>query len=166
MPDNVFAGSVHVNGPLTVGSGGLIPSSGCISDSHVAGGANIDADKLQAKLRKGYAQESDTTAASEKRVIHVATAAGSLIAFEAGCVIANIGAATVTFDLRKNGTTVLSVTAVVSSAHAARQLVAGTISVIPYVDGDVFEVYITATAGGGTLGKGAFCQAVFDENPL
>ena len=34
-----------------------------------------------------------------------------------------------------------------------------------YVAGDVFEVDITATAGGGTLGQGLAVEVEFDENP-
>ena len=51
----------------------------------------------------------------------------------------------------------------VRRALSAYQLVAGTIDTTALAAGDVLEVDITATAGGGTLGKGVFCYADLHE---
>jgi len=63
----------------------------------------------------------------------------------------------------KNGTTILSATADFSSSDAARAVKTGTLSVTSYADGDVFEVVITATAGGGTLGTGVYVGLELSE---
>lgn len=159
----VFRNNVHVEGKLTCDD--FSPPAGCVGDAGISG--PVTASKLGSRLRKTYAQESATTAAAESRVIHVATAAGTVVGFSAGCVVANIGAAVVTFDLKKNGTTVLTGVITVDNGDAARAVVDGTLSgaAVAYVADDVFEVVIAATAGGGTLGKGAFCQMLCDENP-
>jgi hypothetical protein len=42
--------------------------------------------------------------------------------------------------------------------------VAGTVTTATLAAGDLLEVVITATAGGGTLATGVFCQVVTDES--
>ena len=86
-----------------------------------------------------------------------------MIAIEAGVVVQAAGAATVTVDLRKNGTTILSGVITLNNTHVAYAEVAGTISSARYVTGDVFEIVLTATAGGGTLPQGVYVNTIFRE---
>ena len=141
----------------------VVLSSGCVSNSNVSASAGIVASKLEHQYQPIYAQESATTAASEVRTLFIARGAGSLTSFNVGNIVACIGGATIVFDLKKNGTTVLSGTVTINNSHTARQQVAGTISSASFISGDVFELHITASAGGGTLGKGAFAQVKYTE---
>lgn len=71
--------------------------------------------------------------------------------------------ATVTVDIKKNGTTILSSVMTLNSTHSAREVVAGTLSVTTFADGDVFEAVIVATAGGGAVGTGLWGGIFVDE---
>ena len=152
-----------VDGDLIV-RGGLaaqsmsIPS-GAIGNAQVAAGANIDAAKLKHAHRANYAQESATNATAEARVVHVVVGATAVVqAFKAGCVVVAIGSATATVDIKKNGTSILSggTPITLNSSNTIRVPVSGTVTTTAAVAGDVFEVVITATSGGGTLAKGIF----------
>ncbi len=143
----------------------LVPSLGCISDVHVQAAANIAASKVEQRNRQVYAQESAAAAADGAYVIHVAGAAGAVVSFGAGCVVANIGNSVVEVDLLKNGNSILSAAIEIGSGDAARAVVAGTVSAETLAAGDVLEVNIDGTAGAGTLGKGVFAVLDVRENP-
>jgi hypothetical protein len=142
------------------------PPNGCITDAAVLTGTNIAAGKVYHRFNKSYRQPSATTAFVESQVVHVARTAGNVISFDVGAVVANIGAATVIFDMLKNGATVLTAQITLTSATAAYALLSGTIAggSATCVAGDVFELKIvSATVGGGTLAKGVFCRFVTEE---
>lgn len=162
MPETVFQGDLFVNGNLRAISAQLPTSA--VTNASVVAGAGIDATKLQHQHNKTFSQPN-TAATTETKVIHVAYGAGTVIAFRAGSIAIAVGGATVTLDLKKNGTTVLSAVITLDTGNVARVAEAGTVSVTAYAAGDVFEVVATATAGGGTLPTGLFAHAVFNENP-
>lgn len=163
MAVTVLQGDVHVAGSLTAGK--MTLPEAVVSDKNVAAGAAIDPNKSTGRGRFCYAQESDTSAATESRVIHaVYGTLGELISFRAGSVVANIGAATVTVDLLLNGVSVLTAPITLSASHTAYQLVAATFSVSSIATTNVLEVAIAATAGGGTLAKGVFAELVLNES--
>ncbi len=149
-------GNLYVSGSLSAGSFNL--PAGAVDNAAVIAGAAITADKLQHSHRANYAQASGTTAAADTRVIYtVHGATGVIQAAKFGAITPAIGAATVTIDVKKNGTTVLTGTIGLSSAQAARALVAGTIAGAgTVVAGDVLEIVMTVAAGGGTLPLGVF----------
>ncbi len=161
----------RIEDDLTVG-GTLTPKNmnlpaGSVTNAAVAAAAGLSASKLEHQHQPCYAQESDTTAAAEDFVLHVIRGVtGQVTAFDAGCVVANIGAAVVTVDLHKNGATVLTAAITIDSGDAAYAIVEGTIdpNEEDLVVDDVLEVIVTVAAGGGTLGKGAFAQAVIVED--
>jgi len=142
----------------------LLPS-GAVTAANIAAAAGVEATKLEHQHREIYQQESDTTSVSEDRVVHVVKGTtGDLKTFRAGSVVANIGAATITVDLHKNGSTILSAPITLDNGDAAYALVAGVISSEPVVADDVLEVVVVATAGGGTVGKGVFASLdVFED---
>jgi hypothetical protein len=123
----------------------------------------VDATKLKHQYVPTYAQPNGTAAVTERKAVHVARSAGTVAAIEAGIVTAAVGAATVTVDLRKNGTTILTSVITISVAQAAYARVAGAIASAAYIAGDVFELVVTATAGGGTLPQGLFVDTVLRE---
>ena len=83
------------------------PSS-CIGNSQVQAGAGIAASKLQHQHKKTFAQVG-TAAAVAGQVLHVATGAtGTITALEIGSIAACIGDATITVDMKKNGTSCLN----------------------------------------------------------
>lgn len=140
---------------------GFSAPADCIGDTNFNGSDPLSTGNQDHLHTKEFAQVG--TSASETKVIHYARAAGSVTGFRAGSVVANIGAATVTVDLKKNGTTVLSAVITLDNANAAYTAEAGTISSASYVSGDVFTVVTVATAGGGTLATGVYAAADFDE---
>lgn len=163
MPETVIPTDLFVNGRIRATSM-TVPTS-TITDASVQSGAAIDAAKLQHQHRAPYNQPN-TTATAETRVIYrcYGTTA-TLLAFHAGSIVANAGAATITVDLRKNGTTVLSGVITLDNTNTARVAEAGSVSVTALVAGDVLEVVTTATAGGGTIGTGLFAFATINEMP-
>lgn len=156
-------GDFHIAGALSATS--ITIPSGTVTDNAVQAAAGIQASKLQHQFQKGYAQESDTAASAEDRVIHtVYGATGTVVAFEAGSVVVCVGDATITIDLHKNGASILTTPIVLDSSNAAYVVEAGTISSGSIVDGDVLEIVITVNAGTGTLGKGVFTSCVVRED--
>lgn len=156
-----FSGDVVVPGTLYVGS--FVPSAGSVRNAGVAADAAIQATKLQHQYVQHYFKTG--TAATETVPIHVAYGAtGTIVAIKAGSIAIAVGAATVTIDLKKNGTTCLSAVITLDSGNTARVVEAGTLTVTDYVTGDFFELVITATAGGGTIPTGLGVVVVFRED--
>jgi len=156
-------GDVFINGNLRPKS--FSPPAESITNAAIKAAAGIEAEKTEHLHRQIYAQESDTTAAAESRVVHVVYGAtGDVVAFEAGIVVACIGDATITIDLKKNGVSVLTGAIVLDSTNAVRIVEAATIDTAGLVDGDVLEVVVTVNAGTGTLGKGVFAALTVHEN--
>jgi hypothetical protein len=139
-----------------------LPES-CVVNANVSGSDPLAAAKTRHRHLRTQRQAHGTAATAERRVVHVAHAAGTVSAFRVGPVVAAVGDSTATLDLYKNGTTVLSGTVVVNNSKAAYSKTTGTVSSAAYVAGDVFEVVQTISAGTGTLPQGVFADAVFDE---
>lgn len=143
--------------------GGLSVPALAVGNSAIAAAAGIEASKLQHQHQPVFAQPN-TTATSETRALHVCYGAtGTVIAFRAGSIAINAGAATVTVDIKKNGTSILSAPITLNSSNTNRVVAAGTISTPGLVAGDLLEVVTVATAGGGTLATGVYAQAIITE---
>ena len=162
-----FEGNIVFAGRITPEA--LDIPAGALVNAGVASNAGLAVGKLEHQHQPPYAQESDTTAAAEDRVIHtVYGLTGKIEAFAVGCVVANVGAAVVTFDLHKNGATVLTATVDVDSGDAAYAVVEATVDPAEedLAADDVLEVIVTVAAGGGTLGKGVFARTVISEDAV
>lgn len=154
-------GDLVVTGRLTAGH--ISYPSNEISNAAIASDAGIDAEKLEHQYCKSYSQPN-TTATAETRILHVVHGdTAEVLEFEAGSIVANVGAATVTVDLKKNGTTILSAVITLDNTNTAYVTEAGTISSANLVDGDVLTIVTTATAGGGTIATGFFCSVKLRE---
>lgn len=157
-------GNFHVAGTLSAED--FTPPDGCIDNAAIEAATGIDATKLEHQFALTYAQ-ANAAAADETRVIHCAYGAtGTIVSFEAGSIAACVGDSTVTVDLKKNGTTVLSAVITLDSTNTARVAEAATISTASYVDGDVLEVIVDATIGTGTLATGLFATAILREDAV
>lgn len=159
---NVFQGDLHVTGTITAGA--LTPSGGTVKNSSVssAAGDEIVATKLEHQHVLVYGKAG--TAASETFGLYTAYGDGSIVSVKAASVAIAVGSATVTVDLKKNGTTVLSSVITLDSGNTARVAEAGTLSVTTYGDGDFFELVIVATASGGTIPTGLQVTVVLRED--
>jgi hypothetical protein len=159
---NTIQGDLYVIGAL-VAQRVTLPAS-TVGDAQMNSSSPIGADKSQHQHKKLLAQAYGVAAVSERRVVHIAQAAGSIYRFLASLVLANVGAATCSVDLKKNGTSIL--TAPISLTTGTAYIpVDASVATPAYVAGDVFEIAMTATAGGGTLGQGFFAEATFRELP-
>jgi len=157
---NRIEGDVVITGTLYAQAQQLPASS--VGNTEVKSTDPISAGKLQHQRKLTVAQPN-TTATTETRTIFVATAAGTLKSFEAGSIAACAGAATITVNLLKNNVSVLSAAITLNSSSTNRVSQAGMILTADFVDGDWFEVVITATAGGGTIGTGLAASLTLNE---
>jgi hypothetical protein len=152
---------LHV-GTLTASS--FTPPASSVSNASIEAGANVDAAKLDHQHQQVVTQVHGSAAVDERRVIHVVKGAtATLIAFRAGVVVACIGDSTITVDLRKNGTTMLTAVISIDSGDAAYAILSATLASTSLVTGDVLEVVIDATVGTGTLGQGLFAEVTLRE---
>lgn len=135
-----------------------------ITNVHIQAASGVDASKLDHQHARGYGTGSATTAATARQVLFIARAAGTVRELVATLVDACAGAATVEVDLLKNGVTICTTTITFDNADADYAVLAAVLDAaeVDFVADDVFEIDVTATAGGGTLGKGIAAEVHFD----
>jgi len=155
----------HRNGTFTFASGVKLPAA-AVGDGQFDGNSPLATIKQRHRKQHTYRQSNGVAAASDQQAVHVGYGAtGSVVAARAGVRTAGTGGGmSVTVDVRKNGTSILTAVITITSAQAAFALVAGSVATAAYLSGDVFEVVVTATAGGGTLPQGLFVDLIFDED--
>lgn len=100
------------------------------------------------------AQVNGTAATAERRIVHQAFNAGTILGVQACAIVPCTGTSVVNIDVKKNGVTVLSSTLSLNSTPVAYQQVTGTLSVTTFVAGDVLDITITPVAGTGAVGQG------------
>ena len=159
-----IAGNVtfQQGGTVTFRGGCVLPPS-VVGNDQVSAVSPIGAAKVEHQYMPILAQPHGTAAVADRRVVHVARSAGTVEQFRAGPVVPATGDSTVTVDLRKNGTTVLSSGVLIESSTAAYAVLSGAIASASYVAGDVLEVVIAVSAGTGTLPQGVWGQATLRE---
>lgn len=138
--------------------------SNCVGNNQINASDPIKSTKTEVQIHKQLAQAHGTAAIAERRVVHVARGAGTLVAVRVTPVVAATGDSTATVDVRKNGSTALTSTIAITNSHAAYSKVSGTpASSGTYAADDVFEVVLTVSAGTGTLPQGLAVDLVFRE---
>ncbi len=154
MSQDVFNNDVYVNGAL--GAKTFTPPAGSVADAGIQALAGVQASKLQHQYQPCYKQDLGAIVASvTSAMIHIVRGAtGVIVTFSAALHTACLGAATVTVDLKKNGTTCLSAVISFGSGDAAYAVKSATLTVTALAQNDVLEVVVVATAGGGTIGQG------------
>lgn len=161
---SIVGGNLLVRGQL-VPQGGMVIPAASIGNTQVGTTDPIAADKLQHQLQPCYVTGSATTAAAATQAVHVVRGvSGTLVGFDLGSIVANIGDSTVTVDLKRNGTSLLTAAVTLTSAHAAREVVAATLLTTALAADDVLEVVVTVSAGTGTLAKGVFARVTLRED--
>ena len=151
-----MAGTAKLVGTLTY-------PSGQITNEHVSSSAAIDSDKLQHLHKKGtnFALAIGGTPAAYEEIVYVCEAATAAVrGFHA--LLNDTGTGTsVTFDLKKNGTTMLSSVVTITDAGADRAVSDGTLSATALVAGDVLSIVLAQTATTGA--QGPFAWVEIDE---
>jgi hypothetical protein len=139
-------------------------NAGAITDTSIKTNAGIAASKLQHEHRIHYSQPNTTATSEAKAVYRCRGATGTILNIEAGSIGACAGSATITVDVKKNGTTVLASAIVLDSGNVAYTAESGSVSVEDMVAGDVLTVHATAAAGSGTLGTGLYVSISVNED--
>jgi hypothetical protein len=154
-------GDLDITGNLTVGSIDIPAAS--IGDDEISPTAAIAASKQVHRVYAKYQQSG--TAVTATALLHTAYAAGTALAVAITTLTVAVGAATVTIDVKKNGTTILSGIVTLDTGNVAYVAETGTISVPSYATGDTYSAVVVATAGGGTLPTGLLVELILNENP-
>lgn len=162
MPSN-FDGDVTFQSGTATFRGPVVLPANTVGNTQVSATAPLDATKTVHQYQRSLSQPHGTAATDERRVIHVARSAGSIVEFRAGPVVAATGDSTVTVDLLVNGVSVLSSVVTIDNGDAAFTKQAAVLSTAAYAAGDVIEVALDATAGSGTLPQGVFAAATLRE---
>lgn len=162
MAQSILPGDVVIGGNLSAGS--ITLSALSVTDAKVASAADIAATKLRHQHREMW-QQPNTAATAETRVLHVAYGDGDIIAVQAGSIAKAVGDSTVTIDIKKNGTTILTGTIQLDSSNANYTPESPSLATLTYVAGDVFTAHITISAGTGTLPTGAYVGLTVNEKP-
>lgn len=146
-------------------------TNAAVGDAEVKTGAKIDASKLRRRMHARYSQ-GNVAAVSETRVLHIAYGAvGEVKAVRVSNIARATGNSTVTVNVRKNGTTILTGVITLTDINpgsATYGVAVGTVVSSPansYVAGDVFDCVIVATVGTGTLPTGLSIDLMLDEDP-
>ena len=158
----MIPGDLLVQGAINAQAISLPDNS--VYDRHILAGANIAATKLQQSPRVTYSQDLGQTAQAAEEVLHfVYGSVGTLVRFCAGMVTPCSGDATVTVDLRKNGTSVLQSPITLDSSQSGYETVNAIFSTTSVAAGDVLSIHISVNAGTGSLGSGLFGYLTLHE---
>lgn len=161
MTESVISGDLVVRGRVVPQQISL--PADCVQTGQVPTGANLSQSKLQ--HRHTVSRSQNGTAAAETRSLYRAVLPGTVLNVIVGSIAAAIGDSTVTVDIKKNGTTILSSPVTLNSSNTARVGVAATLSGTPaLVAGDWLETVVTVSAGTGTLPTGLFIQVQVSED--
>lgn len=157
-------GDLYVTGSLSAAS--MLVSSGAVANEQVQASADISASKLEQQHQPVIClfSHADDVVAVRKGIYSVYGTTATILAFRAWVSVAAGATTTVTVDLLKNGTTILSATVDFTNADSAFTIksAAGFTSTA-LVDGDVLEVSVGLT--GTNEPKGLCCQLVLNEDP-
>lgn len=145
-------------------TGTLQLDSGSVTNEHVAGSTDIDSDKLQHlhKVGTNFDLAIGGTPAAREEIVYVCEAATATVrGFHA--LLNDTGTNTdVTFDLKKNGTTILSGAVQIVHGDADKSIHDGTISSPSLVAGDILSIQLAVSSSTGA--QGPFAWAEVDEN--
>jgi len=142
------------------------PPASSITNAAVIAAAGVDATQVEQRYKPAYAQPHGSAGTTVRQAVHqVIGATGTINSVRAMLSVAPIGAATHVIQIKKNGSNILSTAITLDNANTAfiDETDTGFTSTA-LVAGDVLEVDVTATAGGGTLGQGLHVMIDLDED--
>lgn len=167
---NIVPGNLQVGGQLTAGS--MTAPDNSVADAAVQTPTDmddaIDANKVKHENVRTWTDhelEIDEESVAKEGYMWCASAAGTIVSIAMGSVVVATGDNTLTIDVKKNGTTILSSTVVLDSSNTNYIVEDGTLSVTTFVDGDVFTVHLTLGGSSGAHAKGAFIRMVVQHSP-
>ena len=132
--------------------------AGSVEDQHISSGTRIDADKQQHLYRAStnFDLAIGATPVAREEIVFVCEAAGTIRQFAALCNDTGT-AASVTFDLKKNGTTVLSSVVTITNATGDKAVIDGTLSATTLAVGDILSIALAVSSSTGMQGPFAWC---------
>ena len=162
MAQSVINQDVRIQGSLTCQE--FNPPSACIDNDAIEADAQIDASKLVHRHKIHYSQQVAVDAVSDAKVLFVCTAGdgATVVSFRAGSIVIAGAATTITVDLKKNGTTILSATFVLdntNTVYVCEQPIGFTSTAL--VTGDVLTAHFTLA--GTNEPTGLFAVLEVDE---
>jgi len=145
-----MAGLKLIGGTLTLETGSVV-------DESIDSGTNIDADKLQHVHKPGtnFDLAIGATPVAREEIVFVAGSAGVIRGFHA--LLNDTGTGTdVDFDLKVNGSTVLTGTVNITDSDADTAVVDGVLSSTALALNDVVSIELTVTTSTGAQGPFAW----------
>lgn len=159
MPTSVHYGDFHVTGTFSAQSV-ILPAS-VITDANVAAGAQIAANKLQQQYAITHRQPGAVAAAHD--VVHLARAAGEVIALRIRVLEKPAAANSYTVTLKKNGTAV-STAVTIDNTTTEGAILDAIVSTTSYSADDALSIDVVLT-GGGAKGNGLCVSLLVREGP-
>lgn len=145
----------YIGGTLTL-------DAGSVTDDHIDPATRLDADKLQHIHKPGtnFDLAVGATPVAREEIVFVAASAGTIRQFSA--LLNDTGSSVdVDFDLKVNGSSVLSSVVNITHATGDRASVDGTISTPTIAADDVISIELLTTSTTGA--QGPFAYAVIEE---
>jgi len=148
MANTVFNQDLHVNGNLSAST--MSFPSGSVDDTAVQAAANISYLKVQTLVPIMYYQKDGSVIASETQTVHLAKAAGTIVAVELRPgTVPSSGSYDVdvlrAVDTSGTYTTILSAAVTIDNGDTDDTLQTATLASTTFVDGDAFQIKITAS---------------------
>jgi hypothetical protein len=104
------------------------------------------------------------TPTTREEIVYVASQAGTVRGFAA--LLNETGtSSSITFDLKKNGVTMLSSVVTITNATADRAVTAGTLSVTSFAADDVLSISMAVSSSTGAQGPFAFIELEENQAP-
>ena len=146
-------------------SGTFIPDAGIIADGHFS---NASADRLTSakqihvvKAFTNFDLPIGSTPVAREEIVYVAPAAATVKLFRA--MLYDTGTSTsVTFDLKKNGTTILSGTISITHSDADKVVKDGSISNVSLAADDILSIALAVSSSTGA--QGPYAELYVEES--
>lgn len=159
MATSIVNSDLRVNGDLSAATM-TVPASAVV-DASVSSSASITASKLQLCHKPGtaFGFVIGGTPTTREEIVYVCTQPNGATVSAFHATLNDTGTSTnITFDLKKNGTTILSATVDFTHSDADKTIKDGTISSASLADGDILSIAMTVTSSTGAQGPFAFAE--------
>jgi len=145
-----------LSGPLTLDAGSIV-------DQHISPSTAIDADKMQHvySAGTGFGFVIGGTPTAREEIVYVAKQAGTIRGFH--CLLNVDGSSTsITFDLKKNGSSILTGVVTITDSTGNRAVQDGTLSSTTLAADDVLSIAMAVSSSTGAQGPYAWVD--IEEN--